>query len=37
MPAVVKRTKTWKDKLPPGKSYAIDEALKHEVEFFRLV
>src|SRR6201991_2413918 len=28
MPAIVKRTKSWKDKLPPGKSYAIDEALK---------
>ena len=28
MPAVVKRTKTWKEKLPPGKSYSIDDALK---------
>lgn len=28
MAAVAKRTKNWKEKLPPGKSYAIDEALK---------
>src|SRR6202521_3213821 len=28
MPFVAKRTKTWKEKLPPGKSYAIDDALK---------
>ena len=28
MPAAVKRTKAWKEKLPPGKSYAIDDALK---------
>jgi hypothetical protein len=28
MAATVKRTKTWKDKLPPGKSYPIDDALK---------
>jgi large subunit ribosomal protein L1 len=28
MAAVAKRTKNWKDKLPPGKTYAIDEALK---------
>ena len=33
MPAVVKRTKTWKEKLPPGKSYPIDEALKLVKEF----
>jgi large subunit ribosomal protein L1 len=33
MPAVVKRTKAWKEKLPPGKSYAIDEALKLVKEF----
>ena len=33
MPAVVKRTKTWKDKLPPGKSYPIDDALKLVKEF----
>ena len=33
MPAVVKRTKSWKEKLPPGKSYAIDEALKLVKEF----
>ena len=26
--AITKREKTWKDKLPPGKSYSIDEALK---------
>src|SRR5271156_3584938 len=28
MAALVKRTKPWKDKLPPGKSYPIDDALK---------
>src|ERR1700721_2635859 len=28
MPAVAKRTKTWKEKLPPGKSYPLDDALK---------
>ena len=33
MPATVKRTKTWKEKLPPGKSYAIDDALKLVKEF----
>ena len=33
MPAIVKRTKTWKAKLPPGKSYAIDDALKLVKEF----
>jgi large subunit ribosomal protein L1 len=33
MPAVAKRTKTWKEKLPPGKSYPIDEALKLVKEF----
>ena len=33
MPAVAKRTKTWKDKLPPGKSYPIDDALKLVKEF----
>src|ERR1700733_14704182 len=33
MGATVKRTKTWKDKLPPGKSYAIDDALKLVKEF----
>src|ERR1700686_2057289 len=27
MPAVAKRTKTWKEKLPPGKSYPIDDAV----------
>ena len=33
MAATVKRTKTWKDKLPPGKSYPIDDALKLVKEF----
>src|ERR1700676_852662 len=33
MPAVAKRTKTWKDRLPPGKSYPIDDALKLVKEF----
>src|SRR6202045_3731096 len=33
MGATVKRTKTWKDKLPPGKSYPIDDALKLVKEF----
>src|SRR5271163_489045 len=33
MPAVVKRTKSWKEKLPPGKSYPIDDALKLVKEF----
>src|SRR5579871_3948478 len=33
MPFVAKRTKSWKEKLPPGKSYAIDEALKLVKEF----
>src|SRR5579885_3890277 len=33
MAAIVKRTKTWKEKLPPGKSYAIDDALKLMKEF----
>ena len=28
MATTVKRTKAWKEKLPPGKSYAIDDALK---------
>jgi large subunit ribosomal protein L1 len=28
MPAVAKRTKAWKEKLPPGKAYPIDDALK---------
>jgi large subunit ribosomal protein L1 len=28
MAAVAKRTKVWKDKLPPGKSYPLDDALK---------
>src|SRR6202034_3020019 len=33
MPAVAKRTKGWKEKLPPGKSYPIDDALKLVKEF----
>ena len=33
MAAVAKRTKTWREKLPPGKSYAIDDALKLVKEF----
>ena len=33
MPALAKRTKTWKEKLPPGKSYSIDDALKLVKEF----
>src|SRR5579862_2642283 len=33
MPAVVKRTKSWKEKLPPGKTYPIDDALKLVKEF----
>ena len=33
MAAVAKRTKNWKDKLPPGKTYPIDEALKLAKKF----
>jgi len=33
MPALAKRMKVWKEKLPPGKQYAIDEALKLVKEF----
>ena len=33
MPAVAKRTKGWKEKLPPGKTYSIDDALKLVKEF----
>ena len=33
MPAVAKRMKAWKEKLPPGKQYAVDEALKLVKEF----
>jgi large subunit ribosomal protein L1 len=29
----VKRTKAWKEKLPPGKQYPIDDALKLVKEF----
>jgi large subunit ribosomal protein L1 len=31
--ALTKREKTWKNKLPPGKQYSIDEALKLVKEF----
>ena len=31
--ALVKRMKTWKEKLPPGKQYPVDEALKLVKEF----
>src|SRR6201993_4651323 len=31
--ALVKRQKPWKEKLPPGKHYAVDEALKLVKEF----
>ena len=33
MPAVAKRMKPWKDALPPGKSYPVDEALKLVKQF----
>jgi large subunit ribosomal protein L1 len=33
MPFVAKRIKAWKDKLPPGKHYPVDEALKLVKEF----
>ena len=33
MAAIVKRTKSWKEKLPPGKSYSIDEAIRLVKEF----
>jgi len=33
MPALAKRMKVWKEKLPPGKKYALDEALKLVKEF----
>ena len=33
MAATVKRMKAWKEKLPPGKSYPIDDALKLVKEF----
>jgi large subunit ribosomal protein L1 len=33
MPAVAKRMKAWKEKLPPGKQYNVDEALKLVKEF----
>jgi len=33
MPAVAKRMKPWKEKLPPGKVYNVDEALKLVKEF----
>ena len=31
--ALVKRMKSWKEKLPPGKQYPVDEALKLVKEF----
>jgi large subunit ribosomal protein L1 len=33
MPAVAKKQKAWAAKLPPGKAYAVDEALKLVKEF----
>jgi large subunit ribosomal protein L1 len=33
MPALAKRIKAWKDKLPPGKQYPVDDALKLVKEF----
>src|ERR1700738_1864202 len=33
MATTAKRTKTWKERLAPGKTYAIDEALKLVKEF----
>ena len=33
MPAIAKRMKPWKEKLPPGKQYNVDEALKLVKEF----
>ena len=33
MPFVAKRMKAWKDKLPPGKQYPVDEALKLVKQF----
>src|SRR5512139_1293116 len=33
MPAISKKQKAWASKLPPGKSYSIDEALKLVKEF----
>src|SRR5258708_6152928 len=33
MAAIVKRTKEWKDRLPPGKTYPIDDALKLVKDF----
>src|ERR1700736_4140187 len=33
MAATVRATKTWKENLPPGKSYAIDDALKLVKEY----
>jgi len=33
MPAVAKRTKAWTSKLPPGKQFPVDEALKLVKEF----
>ena len=33
MPAVTKKVKTWQSKITPGKTYAVDEALKLVKEF----
>ena len=33
MPFIAKRLKPWKDKLPPGKSYPVDDAIKLVKEF----
>jgi large subunit ribosomal protein L1 len=33
MPAIAKRAKTWQAKLPPGKQFPVDEALKLVKEF----
>jgi large subunit ribosomal protein L1 len=33
MPALAKRMKPWKEKLPPGKAFAIDDALKLVKQF----
>ncbi|MFM7707808.1 MAG: 50S ribosomal protein L1, partial [Gammaproteobacteria bacterium] len=33
MSTVAKRMKPWKDALPPGKSYPVDEALRLVKEF----
>jgi hypothetical protein len=35
--AIAKRMKVWKDKLPPGKQYPIEEALKLVKEFAKSI